>query len=142
MTKPRLKFFGWGREGEGMTPEEEGFAFRRLKERFGIERSDGLPAPRLEDIALRAPRIAPPASLAPICSMERYDRAAHSYGKAYPDYVRALQGDFAASPDLVAYPRNEADIAALLDWAGDKGATVTPFGVTTRRDSTRSSIWV
>jgi alkyldihydroxyacetonephosphate synthase len=128
MTKPRLKFFGWGREGEGMTAEEEDFAFRRLAERFGVERSDGLPAPRLEDIALRAPRIAPPASLAAICSTETYDRAAHSYGKAYPDYVRALQGDFSPAPDVVAYPRDEADIAALLDWAGAKLATVTPFG--------------
>jgi alkyldihydroxyacetonephosphate synthase len=128
MTKPRLKFFGWGREGEGMTPEEEDFAFRRLGERFGIERSNGVPAPRLEDIVLRAPRIAPPASLAPICSTERYDRAAHSYGKAYPDYVRALQGDFAPAPDVVACPRNEADIAALLDWAGKAQAAVTPFG--------------
>src|SRR5215472_1934122 len=128
MTKPRLKFFGWGREGEGMTPEEEDFAFRRLGERFGVERAAGLPAPRLEDIALRAPRITPPASLAPICATAPYDRAAHSYGKAYPDYLRALQGDFAPAPDVVAYPRNEADIAALLDWAGGEQAAVTPFG--------------
>ena len=128
MMERRLKFFGWGREGEGMTPEEEDFAFRRLAARFGVERSDGLPAPRLEDIALHAPRIAPPASLAPICSTEPYDRAAHSYGKAYPDYVRALQGDFAPAPDVVAYPRNEADIAALLDWAGAAQSAVTPFG--------------
>ena len=136
MTKPRLKFFGWGREGEGMTPEEEDFAFRRLEERFGIERSDGLPAPRLEDIALRAPRVAPPASLAPICSMEPYDRAAHSYGKAYPDYVRALQGDFEPAPDVVAYPRSEADIAALLDWAGETQSAVT-YGIVLTNGRTR-----
>src|SRR5215472_15841442 len=128
MTIPRLKFFGWGREGEGMTPEEEDFAFRRLEERFGVARSEGLPAPRLENIALRTPRITPSASLAAICSTEPYDRAAHSYGKAYPDYVRALQGDFAPAPDLVAYPRSEADIAALFDWAGAAQAAVTPFG--------------
>ena len=47
-----------------------------------------------------------------------YDRAAHTYGKSYPDYVRAMLGDFAYAPDVVAYPRNEAEIAAVIDWAG------------------------
>jgi alkyldihydroxyacetonephosphate synthase len=124
----RLKHFGWGREGEGMTPEEEAFEFRRLGERFGIERSDEMPAPRLEEVKLRAPRVTPPASLAPICSTELYDRVAHTYGKAYPDYVCALHGDFAPAPDVVAYPRNDAEVAAVLDWAGGKQAAVTPFG--------------
>jgi alkyldihydroxyacetonephosphate synthase len=124
----RLKHFGWGREGEGMTPEEEAFEFRRLGERFGIERFDEIPAPRLEEVKLSTPRVTPPASLAPICSTELYDRVVHTYGKAYPDYVRALHGDFAPAPDVVAYPRNEAEVAAVLDWAGEKQAAVTPFG--------------
>ena len=128
MTERRLKYFGWGCEGDGMTPEEEAFELRRLGERFGIERFDGMPAPRLEEIKLRVPRVAPPPSLAPICSMELYDRAVHTYGKAYPDYVRALHGDFAQAPDVVAYPRTEAEVAALLDWAGGTQAAVTPFG--------------
>jgi hypothetical protein len=29
MSERRLKHFGWGREGEGLTPEEEGFALDR-----------------------------------------------------------------------------------------------------------------
>jgi hypothetical protein len=35
MAKRRLKYFGWGREGEGMTPEQEAFALRKLGQRFG-----------------------------------------------------------------------------------------------------------
>src|SRR5215471_14750210 len=128
MTERRLKHFGWGREGEGMTPEEEAFEFRRLGKRFGIERFNEIPAPRLEEIGLSVPRLTPPASLAPFCSMELYDRVVHTYGKAYPDYVRALNGDFAPAPDVVAYPRNEAEVAALLDWAGKTQSAVTPFG--------------
>src|SRR5215475_6340162 len=127
MTERRLKYFGWGREGDGMTSEEEAFEFRRLGERFGIERFDGVAPPRLEDIKLATPRVSPPASLAPICSIELYDRVAHTYGKAYPDYVRALHGDFAPAPDVVAYPRNEAEVAALLDWAGETQSAVTPL---------------
>src|SRR5262249_36542321 len=84
--------------------------------------------PRLDEIELHPPRIKPPAALAAITSIERYDRAAHTYGKSYPDYVRGLIGDYSAAPDVVAYPRNEGDVAALLDWADAEQASVTRFG--------------
>jgi alkyldihydroxyacetonephosphate synthase len=128
MTEQRRKHYGWGREGEGLSADEKQFAFARLRERLGVESFDARPVPRLEDIALRRPRIVPPASLAGICSSEPHDRAAHTYGKSYPDYVRGLAGDYAPAPDVVAYPRNEAEVAALIDWAGGAQAAVIPFG--------------
>ena len=74
------------------------------------------------------PRASPrPASLA-FCTSDHYDRAAHTYGKSYPELARGLARDYASAPDVVAYPRNEAEIAAVLDWAGGADATVTPFG--------------
>ena len=69
----------------------------------------------------------PPASL-PFCTSEHYDRAAHTYGKSYPELARGLARDYANAPDVVAYPRDESDVAAVLDWAGSADATVTPFG--------------
>jgi alkyldihydroxyacetonephosphate synthase len=84
--------------------------------------------PRLADIALHAPRLTPPAALAGFCSSAPYDRAQHTYGKSYPDYVRGLAGDYAAAPDVVAYPSTEAEVAAVLDWAGGAEALLTPFG--------------
>ena len=128
MAQPRLKHFGWGREGEGITPEEEAFVWARIKERFRIDEFAEVKPPRLDEIELHPPRVKPPASLAPIASTERYDRAAHTYGKSYPDYVRGLLGDYAAAPDIVVYPRNEHDVAAVLDWAEAAQASVTPFG--------------
>src|SRR6266851_1793894 len=128
MSEKRLKFYGWGSEGEGFTPEEDAFALARYRERFGIDRFDEIAPPRLADIALRAPRLAPPTSVAAFCSSDAYDRAAHTYGKSFPDYVRALAGDYANAPDVVAYPAGEADVAAVLDWAGGAQAVVTPFG--------------
>jgi alkyldihydroxyacetonephosphate synthase len=124
---PRLKHFGWGREGEGLTAEEEAFVFARAEARFGAALQVSSTAPALDEIKLDAPRIKAPASLG-FCTSDHYDRAAHTYGKAYPDLVRALARDYASAPDVVAYPRNEADIAAVLDWAGGADATVTPFG--------------
>ena len=128
MPEQRLKVFGWGREGEAMTPEEEAFVLERYRQRFGVERFEETAPPRLADLALRAPRLRPPPSLAALCSSAAYDRAAHTYGKSYADYARALAGDYAHAPDVVAYPGNEADVAALLDWAGGAQAAVTPFG--------------
>jgi alkyldihydroxyacetonephosphate synthase len=128
MAQAPLKYFGWGRVGEDFSPEEEAFALGRYRDTFGTGDFEQRAATRLEDIALRAPRLAPPASLAPICTTERFDRAQHTYGKSFFDYVRGLAGDYANAPDIVAYPRNAADIAALLDWAGGAHAAAIPFG--------------
>jgi alkyldihydroxyacetonephosphate synthase len=127
MTKPRLKYFGWGREGESITPEEEAFVWTRINERLRVDEGEITP-PRLDEIELHPPRVTPPASLNAIASVERYDRAAHTYGKSYPDYVRGLLGDYAAAPDVVFYPRNEREVIAVLDWADGVQASVTPFG--------------
>ena len=128
MALARLKVFGWGREGEGMTAEEEAFALGVHRRRFGVSDFDGIAVPTLADVRLRAPRIAPPAALAAICSTETYDRAAHAHGKGFTDAVRAMLNDFASAPDAVAYPANEQDIAAVMDWAGSAGAVLIPFG--------------
>src|ERR1700751_4345860 len=124
----RLKHYGWGREGEGMSAEDRDFVLGRYKQKFGRDSFDTIAVPRLEDLTLRTPRVTPPASLASFCSTERYDRAAHTYGKSYPDYLRAMLGDYDCAPDVVAYPRNEAEISVVMDWAGSVQASLTPFG--------------
>jgi alkyldihydroxyacetonephosphate synthase len=124
----RLKHFGWGREGEGMTSEEEAFALVRFQEHFHVEHFVQVTPPRLDEIKLKPPRVTPPPALQPFASTEVYDRAAHTYGKSYPDYVRGLTGDYANAPDVVVYPRDDAEVAAALDWAGGAQAAVTPFG--------------
>ncbi len=128
MSGARLKVYGWGRDGDGMTAQEQAFVLGRHREKFGRETFPTAPTPRLEDLILREPRVAPPAALAPFCTTERYDRAAHTYGKSYPDYVRAMLGQFDCAPDVVAYPRNEAEISAVMDWAGVIDASLAPFG--------------
>jgi alkyldihydroxyacetonephosphate synthase len=123
----RLKHFGWGREGESLSADEEAFVLARAQARFGTALTASASAPRLDEIALAEPRIAAPGSL-PFCTSAHYDRAAHTYGKSYPDLARGLARDYASAPDVVAYPRDEGEVAAVLDWAGSIDATVTPFG--------------
>ena len=103
MSGARLKHYGWGREDEGMTAEEQTFVLGRYHAKFARDAFETKAVPRLEDLALRAPRIAPTTSLAAFCTSERYDRVAHTYGKSYPDYVRAMLGDYDSAPDVVAY---------------------------------------
>jgi len=127
MSAARPKHFGWGREGEGLTAEEEAFVIARAEARFGTALKESASAPHLERIKLEAPNVTAPASL-PFCTSEHYDRVAHTYGKSYPELARGLACDYASAPDVVAYPRNEGDVKAVLDWAGSADATVTPFG--------------
>jgi alkyldihydroxyacetonephosphate synthase len=128
MAEERLKHFGWGREGEGLSEAEEAAALDRYRRLFQIDRFDEAAPPTLSAIGLRAPRIAPPAALAGCCSSAAYDRASHTYGKSFRDYARGLVGDYVVAPDVVAYPRSEADVAEVIDWAGGVQAAVIPFG--------------
>jgi alkyldihydroxyacetonephosphate synthase len=82
----------------------------------------------LEDLDLPVPRVVPPRSLAHLCSSGRRDRASHTYGRSYRDTVRLLRGQLAHPPDVVAYPTDEADVVALLDWCGSAGVAAIPFG--------------
>src|SRR5208282_5043399 len=123
----RLKFYGWGCEDTGLSDAEREQLFRFIADRLGAEPRLA-PPPQAADIALRAPRIALPSALANILTQEPYERLLHTYGKSYPETVRAFARDFANAPDLVALPGSEADVAAVLDWASGAKVAVIPFG--------------
>ncbi len=126
MTAQR-KFWGWGNEGAGPTPEQEIGIAKSIGDRFG-GLADPIPVPRIEEIELRAPRFAASEPLRAILSEAPLDRAGHTYGKCYRDIIRALRRDFAAAPDWVAFPRDEAEVAGLLDWCSEIGAAAIPYG--------------
>lgn len=72
--------------------------------------------------------MAPPSALAPLCSHDPADRAAHTHGKAFRDVVRNLAGDLRSAPDLVVRPRTERDIVDVLDWCSRSTIAVVPYG--------------
>jgi alkyldihydroxyacetonephosphate synthase len=124
----RLKHWGWGYEDEQPSPAELGRVASFLADRLGF----GSPEPRqpvgLAALALPPARLQPPDSLAAICAADAYERALHAYGRSYRDTVRAFRGRFEHPPDVVAHPRDEAELGAVLDWALEAGAAVIPFG--------------
>src|SRR4051812_3510114 len=124
----RLKHWGWGYEDQQPGEGELRDAAAGLRAHLGFEPEDAeLPVP-LEDVGLPPARLEPPSGLAHICSSSRYERAAHAYGKAYRDVVRAFRGGFDSPPDVVARPRDEDEVAALLEWCADAGAVAIPYG--------------
>ncbi len=128
MAERRQKFWGWGWEDEGPSTEQQQRIAQLLSARFSLDAITIAPPPRIEEVTLRAPRVQAPSALIPICSDDPYDRLAHAYGKAFRDVVRAFRRSYPNPPDLVAFPRDEADIVALLDWCTSARVIAIPYG--------------
>jgi alkyldihydroxyacetonephosphate synthase len=90
--------------------------------------AEPLPIPDVAGLELRAPRASAPASLAAFVTDATPDRVAHTHGKAYRDVVRSLRGQLDHPPDLVAYPRSEVEVVAVVDWASSNAIAVVPYG--------------
>lgn len=99
-----------------------------LAQRFGLDNLTLTTPPTVAELDLPAPRLRPPPALAGIVTDDAEERAGHTYGKSFRDVVRALARDFSHPPDLVALPRSEDDVAALLDWCAGSGAAAIPYG--------------
>jgi alkyldihydroxyacetonephosphate synthase len=98
-----------------------------IRARFGFGGEVEKPV-ALESVELRKARLKAPERFGDLFSDGRYERVSHALGKAYRDVVRGFRGEFENPPDLVAYPRDEAEIETVLSWAEAEGAAVIPFG--------------
>jgi len=128
MAERRRKFYGWGYEDQGPTEEQKRHMAQRMAQRFNLPELKLAPVPTEADLNLRAPRVKPPDSLAYICSTGTHARAEHSYGRSFRDVVRAFRRDYPNPFDFVAYPRDEADVVRLLDWAHSAKVAAVPYG--------------
>jgi alkyldihydroxyacetonephosphate synthase len=124
----RRKHWGWGYEDEQLSPDELRSAAAQIAGRLGFGAGEVELPVALSEISLPAPRLPVPSQLAAICSSELHERAFHAYGSSYRDIVRAYRGQFDHPPDVVAFPRDEDQLIAVLDWAVQAGAAVIPFG--------------
>jgi alkyldihydroxyacetonephosphate synthase len=122
------RFWGWGVEGAGPDSEQVVKLGAAVARRFGVETRRPIPAPTIDEIDLPEPRVAPPSTLAPLCTTDPRERAGHTYGKSFRDVWRALHRDFTTPPDVVAVPRDEDDVDALLDWCTHENIAAVPYG--------------
>ena len=123
----RRSFWAWGLEQDEPTEQQAREAAVRLSQRYGVNVEPVMP-PRSEDLQLRAPRIAPPASLTAICATDDHDRAVHTYGRSFRDRIRAYNLQFPNPPDIIAYPTTEDEVTAVLDWCSSSGYAAIPYG--------------
>ena len=125
---PRRNWWGWGWADAALDDATVDGLGTMLQQRFGAA-----PAPRATpvtpaELRLPDPRVELPATLADRASRDAEDRFRHGHGNSYREVVRALHGDVPHVPDLVVRPHDPDDVERVLDWAGDAGVTVVPYG--------------
>lgn len=128
VTERVLSHWGWGYADR--FPDDDGrrALAQQIGAILGFEGLDLKAVPPIEAARLPPRRVEPPAALGALVAAGDAARITHTYGRAYPDILRAFSGDFAPAPDLVAYPKREADVDAVLDWCAGASVAVVPYG--------------
>jgi alkyldihydroxyacetonephosphate synthase len=127
MTRTR-SWWGWGWEEEALTGAALEGVGALLAARFGHAPSEPVTPAAPGTVAVPPPRVTLPAVWQALGSDEPADRLRHGHSASFREVVRALHGDVPHPPDLVLRPRTAADVAGLLEWAGDAGVAVVPWG--------------
>ncbi len=120
-------FWGWGYEDRSPDAAALAKLARRVSGALGGELSVTAP-PRLEDVRVAPSRVRAPRALASFTTDDREARIRHTHGRSFADILRGFRGDFSNAPDLVALPRSEEDIHAVLAWARQERVAVIPWG--------------
>ena len=124
----RRKFYGWGYEGDEVSPTEIAEFEKAWTELLGVGDFSAVPFPTLESVTIRDSRVKVPAALQNICTTDKYDRLYHTYGAGTVDVAYAVRGEFRNPPDAVAYPRTEDDIVQLYRWCENDSLAAIPYG--------------
>jgi len=85
------------------------------------------PAPSDEPRVPATP-IGVPDALAGFASQAPRDRAMRARGRAFPDLVVGFAGDYTQAPDIVACPRDAAEVSQVLEQCDARGWACVPFG--------------
>ncbi|MCP5144054.1 MAG: FAD-binding oxidoreductase [Gammaproteobacteria bacterium] len=121
-------FYAWGYADARATPEEVANIEKSLANRFGLTSFNVATPPRPEEIELRAPRLTLPPQLRDFTSTDHVDRLFHSYGKTFIGVRTLMDRKCPNPPDAIAYPRNEDELAAVLDYCTNHDTVAIPFG--------------
>src|SRR6056297_1927163 len=128
MQTDRRSFWGWG-DTDPDLPESFVANFKSMVQAvFELSELPEITPPKVEDLNLRPPRFKIPAALTDFCSESAYNRAGHTYGKAFRDVMRGIYGQFENPPDYVAYPRSEGDLQDLINFCMDQSIALVPYG--------------
>ena len=124
---PRRSFWAWGNTDREPSPADYAAMAERIYRRYRATRPAPTP-PTDADLNLRRPRILPHPLVAEFCATDDHDRAAHTYGRSFRDRIRGFKCDFPNPPDVIAYPRTEAEVVTTLDWCANSNIVAIPYG--------------
>jgi len=124
--RPLRRFWGWGTADATLDTREQA-TVKSMVEQLGGSFA-ALAPPDAAEFDLRASRVVPPGSLAPMFSKTPHDRLNHAYGKSYADCARMWLRSVPNPPDWVAYPDDEQAVSDILEWAAHSHVAVVPFG--------------
>jgi alkyldihydroxyacetonephosphate synthase len=122
------KHWGWGFEDEQPSHDALVEMAGTIVEHLGFGSTEVEAFVPLDEVTLPDPRVVPPPDLEDICASDVHARASHAWGRSYSDVVRAFRGRFDHPPDVVARPRDEADVEQVLEWCDGAGVAVIPYG--------------
>jgi alkyldihydroxyacetonephosphate synthase len=131
-----MKWWGWGVEGVAFTYDNKPDFAPFVKKAVGLE-LDGSAGKSVafSDLTLPSSTI-DSAFLSELASIVGDDNAivddelrlVHTYGKSIRDLLRIRASDLPRMPDVVVYPADEAQVAAVVAAAIAANAVVIPFG--------------
>ena len=131
-----MKWWGWGVEGVSFHHENKP-AFRPfVVNAIDLDVNTPPTAPMsLDDLSIPTPMISDQllTELADAVGAENavqddLDRIVHTYGKSARDLLRIRVGDIPRVPDVVVYPRDEAEVQLIVDRAVAADAVIIPYG--------------
>jgi alkyldihydroxyacetonephosphate synthase len=135
MERVRARWNGWGSPGHEDALAANEPAWRWLAQAFAMPALLATPARELSSIVLPPSRLGDHARqrLALLLGSfgvahDDFDRVRHVAGRGLIDLLRLRAGALSVLPDAVLYPRNEADVLAVLKLCGEIGIAVVPFG--------------
>jgi alkyldihydroxyacetonephosphate synthase len=120
--------WGWGFQDAAISTAEARAAAPGIVQLMGFGETEPEEPVAAEQVRLAPPRMRAPEHLRGLCDDSTPERAAHAYGQSYLDTVRALRGEYAHAPDVVARPRREREVEDVLEWAEAENAAVIPYG--------------
>src|SRR5215475_4621719 len=133
MEKFQTRWNGWGGHDDPLATNEP--AWRWLAQAFAMPALLATPPRELSDSVLPPSRLSDGARFQLSALLGAYglrqsdfERARHAGGQGLSKLLRLRGGNLSSVPDAVLYPRNEAQVLALLKLCTDTGIAVIPFG--------------
>ena len=128
MANKSRSWWAWGHVEDAVTGAELDGMLSRVRNMLPDADLTPTAVPAVAELGIPESRVAAPDALAPLCSDDLADRAAHAHGKAFRDVVRNLAGELEHVPDLVVRPVTEQDVVDVLDWCTRSNIAVIAYG--------------